>query len=108
MVTGKDMVNTGITKTSSLFQEKQSGARHGPGRELMGRGFHMAGLLWFLGRHWAKEHPCWHGCTIYTKIGAGDDVCTCYLLALVMDALVHTGAKKSAILYGYNSTVTYA
>ena len=76
MVTGNDMVNTGITKTSSLFQEKQSGAWHGPGRELMGREFHMAGLLWFLGRHWAKDHPYCHGCTIYTKMCAGDDICS--------------------------------
>ena len=76
MATGKDMVNTGITKTSSLFQEKWSGAWHGPGREVMGRVFHMAGLLWFLGRHWAKAHPWWHGCTIYTEMGTGDDVCS--------------------------------
>ena len=76
MVTSKDMVNTGKTKTSSLFQEKQSGAQHGSRRELIRRGFHISGLLWFLGRHLAKEHPCCHGCTICTEMGAGDDICS--------------------------------
>ena len=39
MVTGAVTVDTGIIKTSSLFQDKQSGAWHGPGGELMGRDF---------------------------------------------------------------------
>ena len=70
MVTGADTMNTGITKTNSLFQEKQSGDWHGPLRELMGMGFRMTGLLWFLDRCWAIEHPCCHGCALYTETGS--------------------------------------
>ena len=82
----------------------------GPKRELMGRAFRMAGLLWFQGKCGAKEHPHTCRCLIYReglpKRGSGDDVhsviTTAYTIYWRFDPIQFTSLKTCLNLFTWD------
>ena len=65
----------------------------GPKRELMGRAFRMAGLLWFQGKCGAKEHPHTCRCKIYRE-GYQNEV---LVMMLTVSSQLHTPSTGGSI-----------
>ena len=124
MVTSAVMVNTGITKISSLLQEKQSGARHGAWERAHWKGPVMTfAVMSYCTRHLPEVWP--DAFYFISRVMPVGKKCqkTCprpvtanYIVyggitrpaALATDALVHTNAERSAVLHGDNFTVTHS